>query len=276
MSRAIIALFVFICIGLGLPAAEPNPVKVSIAQHLQNTSVTIKAGPYSGSGSLVQTKDGRVWAWTAAHVVKVLRKTKEGEDKKIKVEFDDAQILRFNRDKDTGRIVSSFNSDAEIIRYSDPEEGFDLCLLRIRDKGFKPAGSTQFYLDKDAPELGTELYHVGSLLGTFGSNSMTSGIMSQHGRLIEGKLYDQVTCTCRSGSSGGIVCLKSDGRYVGMLVMSAGEGFGLMVPVRVMSKWAKDTGIEFAVDNAKEVPTDDILLKDGLERTSVKSIKDGK
>lgn len=254
-----------------------KPFKV--AQYLQDASVTVKAGPYSGSGVMVQTSDGQVWIWTAGHVIEVLRHTHVTETdsgKRTRVDFNDAKIMRFHQDKLEGRIVSSFTADAEVIRYSAAVHGQDLALLRLRDKDFKPQASTKFYLDKDIPGVGEELYHCGSLLGTIGSNSLTSGIMSQHGRVFDDKIYDQTTATSFPGSSGGIVCLKGDGRYVGMLVMGAGEGFGLIVPVRRMLKWAKTAGVEFALDPTKPVPTDEELMKKPVDDSSPSQPRDDK
>lgn len=250
-----------------------------VAQYLQDASVTVRAGPYSGSGVMVQTSDGQVWIWTAAHVIAPLRHTHSVEaegGKRTRLEFDDAKIQRFHKDKTEGRIVSSFMADAEVIRYSNSDNGHDLCLLRLRDKDFKPEASAKFYLDKETPPIGEDLYHCGSLLGPIGSNSLTSGIMSQHGRVFDGKIYDQTTATSFPGSSGGIVCLKGDGRYVGMLVMGAGEGFGLIVPVRRMHKWAKAVGVEFAMDPTAKVPSEEELRKQPIDDNSPtpKSVED--
>lgn len=262
------ALFVLMLLSISSDtAAQDKPVKIS--QYLQDISVTVRAGPYSGSGVMVQTKDGQIWIWTAAHVIQPLRTTRKVIDDKgserTKIEFEDAKILRFNKNKDEGRIVSSYSGDAEVIRYSDSNFGHDLALLRLRDKSMKPDNSAKFYLEKGIPDVGEDLYHCGSLLGTIGSNSVTSGIMSQHGRVFDGKIYDQVTAPSFPGSSGGIVCLKSDGRYVGMLVMGAGEGFGLIVPVRRMHDWSKRTGVEFALDPSIGVPNDDDLKGKPIE-----------
>jgi hypothetical protein len=253
----------------GVDAQEKAAAPEKVSQYLQDVSVTVRAGPYSGSDVMFQTSDKQIWIWTAAHVVADLRHTHPILDDKgvqrQKVEFDDAKILRFNKNKEEGRIVSSYSGDAEVIRYSNADFGNDLALLRLRDKDFKPGNTTKFYLDKSIPDIGDDLYHCGSLLGPIGSNSLTSGIMSQHGRVFDGKIYDQTTATSFPGSSGGIVCLKSDGRYVGMLVMGAGEGFGLIVPVRRMRTWAKQVGVEFAMDPTVKVPTDEELLSKAIE-----------
>ena len=104
--------------------------------------------------------------------------------------------------------------------------------------------------------------HVGSLLGQMGANSMTDGIYSQHGRLIKSlnkHVFDQTTCTAFPGSSGGGVYLKSDARYVGMLVRGAGEGFNLIVPVRRLQDYCEKHKIMWALDPKVPMPSDDDL-----------------
>jgi hypothetical protein len=116
------------------------------------------------------------------------------------------------------------------------------------------------------PAIGTELYHVGSLLGQVGANSLTTGIISQTGRVLnlaggEGVVFDQTTATAFPGSSGGGVFMKSDGRYVGTLVRGAGEGFNLIVPVRRLRGWAEGAGVPWIVDPKAKHPTLDELKK---------------
>jgi len=247
--------------------------KLSVARFAQDVSVTIKAGAYAGSGALVTTSDGTTWCWTAAHVCKPLRTTREVIDdkggKRTKVEFEDAKVLRFYREKVEGRLVSEYSCDAEVIRYSDATFGNDLCLLRLRDAPQRAFGSAKFYLNKELPEIGSELYHCGSLLGPFGSNSLMYGMLSQHGRVIDGKVFTQCQCGAFPGSSGGVVCLKNDGRYIGMLVMGAGEGFNLIVPISRMLKWAKQVGVDFTLDHTKEVPTEEELNSKPIEDAPV-------
>jgi hypothetical protein len=232
-------------------AEEPK----DIPKLLQDISVTIKAGGSEGSG-VAFTRDDITFIWTAAHVIDGLRKTREVIDpktgaKKTIIEFGDPKIVKTLIEN--GRTVGRIEIDTEVIRYSNFVHGHDLALLKVRKEGFITA-STTFYEEKIIPKLGTRLYHVGSLLGQQGSNSMTAGIMSQHGRLINKNEYDQTTVTAFPGSSGGGVYL-TNGQYVGMLVRGAGEGFNLVVPVRRMRLWAKQAKIEWAMDPTVDLPT---------------------
>lgn len=240
-----------------------------VADHLQRVSVTIGAGGGSGSG-VTFVRDGVTYVWTAAHVVDGLRKTRTVIDSKsgtprTVVEFTDAKVVKIlNED---GRAVGRMEFDAEVIRFSDADNGDDLALLRVRKKGFSE-DSVVFYLDKEIPAIGTPLFHVGSLLGQMGSNSMTSGIVSQHGRLIGKKVYDQSSCAAFPGSSGGGIFL-TDGRYVAMLVRGAGETFTLAVPVRRMREWAESAGVLWAIDKNVPMPTEAEMKKLPIEDPGV-------
>lgn len=256
-----------------------------VAQHLQDISVTIKSGNSEGSGILItremfktDKKKEKVtvnFVWTAAHVVDNLRSTrtivgKSGQSKTV-VEFKDAQIVQ--ELVENGRKVGELKMDAKVILYSDSEEGEDLAVLMVRKRSFVNK-NTAFYLEDKTVPIGTELFHVGSLLGQSGANSMTNGIMSQVGRVInlgsgDGTVFDQTTVTAFPGSSGGGVFL-TDGKYVGMLVRGAGETFNLIVPVRRMKSWAKSRDAEWVIDPSKPLPSISSLRQIEPEDESVK------
>jgi len=272
-----------------LVAQVPNK---DLYQHLQDVSVTVKSFAGEGSGVIVTRevalpsgkKEKVNFVWTAAHVVDGLRSVrsaiKDGRPSRI-VEFKDAQIVK--ELVENGRRVGEIKMEAKIIKYSDSENGEDLALLMIRKKGFI-GKTTTFHTSEESVPIGTELYHVGSLLGQVGSNSMTRGILSQIGRVLDlgtgdGVVFDQTSCPGFPGSSGGGVFLSErnkghEGHYVGMLVRGAGETFNLIVPVRRMRKYAKANGILWALDKNVAVPPYDQILKLPVEGTI--DSKDGK
>mgnify|MGYP001167929977 CR=1 FL=1 len=263
----------FACFPVG--AADKSK---TTADHLQDVSVTIRAeGDFSngeGSGVIFSRKDadGNTvnFVWTAAHVIDNLRKTRKtvvnGTPKTI-VEFKDPMVVKEIREG--GRTVGRLQMDAEVLKYSDADDGHDLALLRVRKLNFV-TDTVTFHLDKEIPKLGTDLLHVGSLLGQMGANSMTDGIYSQHGRLIKSLnkfVFDQTTCTAFPGSSGGGVYLKSDAKYIGMLVRGAGEGFNLIVPVRRMVDYCEKHDIMWALDPKVKMPAQDELNKMPIEHS---------
>ena len=265
-------------------------------QHLQDVSVTVKSGFGEGSGVIVTravplttTGESTVnvnFVWTAAHVVDGLRSVrtiiKDGRSVKV-VEFKDAQIVQ--ELVEDGRRVGEFKMEAKVIKYSDSENGEDLALLMIRKKGFIDKSVTFFKAESKPVPIGTELYHVGSLLGQTGSNSMTRGICSQVGRVLDlgsggGVIFDQTTVTAFPGSSGGGVFLsersgKAAGQYVGMLVRGAGETFNLIVPIRRMRAYAEKEGILWAIDLDHPVPALEEITELSIEGGSSKN-KTGK
>jgi hypothetical protein len=266
-----------IILGIGLAgtsiAAEK---KSSTADHLQNVSVTIRSeGEWStgeGSGVIFTRKDSKGnqvnFVWTAAHVIDNLRSTRKtvvnGSSKTV-VEFKDPMVVKEIRQN--GRTVGRLQMDAEVLKYSDAKDGHDLALLRVRKLNFV-TDTVTFYLDKEIPKLGTDLLHVGSLLGQMGANSMTDGIYSQHGRILKSinkRVFDQTTVTAFPGSSGGGVYLKSDAKYIGMLVRGAGEGFNLIVPVRRMQDYCEKHKMMWALDPKVKMPTEEDLMKMPVE-----------
>ena len=258
---------------------QVNSAEPTLSEKLQTVSVTVKSGFSEGSGVIItrEVKTGPNkteklnFVWTAAHVIDNLRNVRlvvqNGKTVPI-VEFKDAQIVQEHIED--GRKVGESVMYAKVIKYSDSENGEDLALLMVRKRSFI-TDNTDFYDDKGEPvPIGTELYHVGSLLGQVGSNSMTRGIMSSVGRVLdlgsgEGVVFDQTTVPAFPGSSGGGVFLSERsgnkaGQYVGMLVRGAGETFNFIVPVRRMKKYAAKNNISWAIDKSHKLPAlSDIL-----------------
>ena len=265
--------------------SEPAKTRKATAQFLQDISVTIKAqSGYSrseGSGVLITRKLGDesvTFVWTCAHVVDNLRQVRsvvneKGASVKV-VEFNDAQIVK--ELVEGGRRVGEIKMDAQVIKYSDFEHGQDLALLMVRAKDYGKS-TARFHLNKEDEiiPIGTRLFHVGSLLGQMGANSMTTGIISQVGRVEDKVEFDQTTVTAFPGSSGGGVYLE-DGTYVGMIARGAGEGFNLMVPIRRMTAWAKENNILWALDPKLKMPTLKEIQEMSIEDSGFKSTSPSK
>lgn len=273
-----------------------------LANHLQDVSVTIRSGNSSGSGTIITRKapvspgsEETVsvnFIWTAAHVVDNLRSVRSiidpatGTTRKV-VEFKDAEVVR--ELIEDGRKVGETKMLAKVIKYSDSENGQDLAILMVRKLNFVSVNS-EFYLGDDIVPVGTTLFHVGSLLGQVGSNSMTSGIMSQVGRILpignkEGVVFDQTTATAFPGSSGGGVFMAGlreserdknwSGQYIGMLVRGGGETFNFIVPVRRMRRWADAAGVTWAIDPSSQIPSLDELRNLDVDDTGVNFSAEG-
>jgi len=253
-------------------AAEP------IAQ-IQDFSVTIKSGISEGSGTIItremfktEAKKEKVvvnFILTAGHVVDDLRSVRtfieNGRDKKI-VEFKDAAMVR--EENQNGRRVGESKMDCKVVCYSNSTTGEDLALLMIIKQGYKGVDvSAEFYNHEELISVGTQLWHCGSLLGQMGANSLTNGIMSQIGRVYEGKVYDQLTVVAFPGSSGGGVFVIKDNKplYMGMIVRGAGENFQLAIPIRRIYKWAESNNLKWVFDPSLESPSLEKLLEMPIE-----------
>jgi hypothetical protein len=262
--------YLVLALTLALFLALPGGTAVaSVPDDLQQISVTIKAGDAQGSGTIVTRKIGNdtvSFIWTAGHVVdnlRVVRKviTADGGTR-VRVEFRDAQIVQ--EFQQNGRRVGETKLDAKVVKFSDADFGEDLALLMVRRTNAYPlAVSAKFKTDVNyVPAIGAELSHCGSLLGQFGANSYTEGVLSQVGRTLEMKganvkVFDQVTAVAFPGSSGGGMFLKANGEYVGMLTQGVMklQGFNFIVPVRRIHAFAKAAKIEWAVDPNAKLPT---------------------
>lgn len=241
----------------------------SIIDNLQNTSVTISVdGRGRGSGTLftreVSPDVYKSFVWTAAHVVDDLRRTREVIDangiKRTVVEFDDCQIYQ-ELIQDGRKVQQTFN-EVKLICYSNAETGEDQALLEVRLRNYTQRTAT-FYLDDEIPGIGTELIHIGSLLGDLGSCSFTTGVTSQVGRLLavtrdsKEAVFDQTSAVAFPGSSGGGVYVMETGEYVGMLTAGIrdAQGFHWYVPVRRMRSWAQKMNVEWAMDASIPMPS---------------------
>ena len=263
-------LIIFLILMTSSVASFAGDIDSKTVDFLQSVSVTVVTEEGSGSGVIRVRKMGNddiSFVFTAAHVVDSLRTVKNVIDSKtgtprLLVEFDDAKVVRTLIED--GRTIGRSEVDARVVKFNQEE---DLAVLQVRQKNYAKA-AVQFYLESAPPRLATPVVHVGSLLGEMGSNSVTLGIISQHGRLIESKVFDQVTATAFPGSSGGGVFLY-DGRLVGQVLRGAGENFVLIGPVRRTVQWAKDAGIEWAVNDAVAMPSEKELRSIVVEDNGV-------
>jgi S1-C subfamily serine protease len=257
------------------------------AQYLQDISVTISSKNSSGSGVLI-TRDIRLnkdqdkvakvnFVLTAAHVVDNLREVKTvvdpstGMEKKV-IEYGPVFIVK--ELTEDGRRVGETRMEGRVIKYSDADSRHDLAVIMLHKRNFVDV-STRFYLDDDIPGIGTNLLHVGSLLGQLGSNSMTTGIVSQVGRVVNfgsnSIVFDQTTTTAFPGSSGGGVFLSKDARYVGMVVRGAGETFNLIAPIRRIKEFAGQSKLMWLLDEDIDPPTLEEIMNMPIDDVKTKS-----
>ena len=255
--------FLTVVLSFCLATAQDKPKDV--VDKLLDSACTIRAGRAQGSGVIIKRGDTN-FVWTAAHVIEDLRKAREVIDpktggKKFIITFDTVNVVtEFIHD---GERVEERSLVADVVRYSNANDGEDLALLKIRKKNAFSDGAV-FYLDDKPPRIGSRVINVGSPLGFFGHNTYVSGDLSALSRVYENKIYDQVSSSTFGGCSGSGVYL-TDGRYIGMLVRGSGETFSLIVPMRRIQEWSKKINIEWALDPKIKLPPEDDLKKMPVE-----------
>ena len=118
----------------------------------------------------------------------------------------------------------------------------DICLLRVRGKIYG-AEITPYSRGPVVP-IGTEVYHVGNLLGSL-NYSVTSGIISHNSRGLFGERI-QAGITVTLGSSGGGIFVKNTGEYVGMVSAKAkySDGIAIIIPIKKILKWLEVYNVE--------------------------------
>jgi S1-C subfamily serine protease len=240
-----------------------------VIDNLQSVSVTISVdGRGRGSGTMftreVEPGVFKSYVWTAGHVVDDLRTERSVIDKKtgtkkIIVGFKDCQI--YQETIQDGRKVKQEYLDCKVICFSNCDTGDDQAVLEVRMRNYTRE-TTTFYLGDEIPGIGTELIHVGSLLGDIGSCSFTTGVTSQVGRLLAlddnyaEVVYDQTSAVSFPGSSGGGVFNQETGQYIGMLTAGIrdAQGFAWYVPVRRQLEWARSVNMVWAMDATVPMP----------------------
>lgn len=217
----------------------------TLAPRLQKTAVTVHSESGQGSGTVV-TRGGDNFCLTAGHVVagnRVVDNIIEDSKEHPSVSFRPVTVAQ--EIYVDGQSVGTTTIEADVIAYSSSEYGQDLALLHLRSRITEDSAT---FSDKKLLPVGTELVHIGSLLGQEGSNSFTTGSLSQVGRVLNERVFDQSSCPSFPGSSGGSISLQSNGDYVGMLVRGTEGGFNLYIPIRRIRQWAATHHVEFVFD----------------------------
>lgn len=197
----------------------------------QHQTVLIVAPTGQGTGIPV-LRGTRVFVWTAAHVV-------EGHAT-VKVQ----SIIRHNYHRVgttefVGRVVSI-------------NKALDVALLYVD-------APSRYFLAAEfdsliPPPVGSAVYHVGNFLGADFDNSVSTGVISQHGAKPVNEdgwpwqITDQTTATVVPGSSGGPIFNAANGKVIGILVGTIpGRGINFYVPIRALEVWADSAGLSWAV-----------------------------
>ena len=164
-------------------------------------------GISSGSGLLIDSERG--YALTNTHVV--TNECKRPNEISVSI---------------AGEAVS-----AEIVLLGDDRggegDGIDLALIKLSRV---PARATAIkFGDYSGVRIGERVYVVGNSLG-YGT-CITSGIVSDKNRLVDGKRHIMTDCAVNSGNSGGPL-FNADAEAIGVIVSSilSAEGMNFAIP----------------------------------------------
>ena len=80
-----------------------------------------------------------------------------------------------------------------------------------------------------APQVGEEVYALGSPYGQTLSGTLTRGVLSAR-RVLEGVAYLQSDVAINPGSSGGPL-IDAQGRVLGITQLGNAQGVGLFIPI---------------------------------------------
>jgi S1-C subfamily serine protease len=248
-----------------LPTCEEHLVKCSATVRVfpGNCSVLNEAAVVSeGSAVCISEYGNRSWFITAAHVVRHAAYKFHFEDEnKREIRFKD--VIVYIPEVENGEFVGWHQYLAKVVKFSCDILGYDIAVLMA-----KPSRKVVDYhvdiSEKTDIKIGMPITHVGSLLGIYGSNSLTKGYVSAVGRIFSEKVFDQVTCDTLPGSSGGGV-FDSDFKLLGIISRTAGSGFRLMVPARIIRKFLKQSKIEFLIDDK----ADKVSIEELLEQSPI-------
>lgn len=243
-------------VGLAMNAlGDDKSATQVVAEQVLEVSYLVETETALGSCT-VFGKDGRTFAWTAAHVVAGLygkeSRYVDGEIKEVPYFRPCYVVKQLTED---GRIVGFKKYEARVIAVDFAR---DIALLRV----LHHLTDRPIHMLDHAPEVGTSLVHGGSRWGYVGIRSVTFGSLAQIGTFLSDfpeMSYDLVTSPASPGSSGGGVFVAETGEYAGMVVRGAESTFILIVPARDIFHWGIEHGFEWAVMDSVKAPSDDEL-----------------
>jgi S1-C subfamily serine protease len=220
-------------------------------------------GNHSGSGFAFHNGTDE-FVWTAGHVVKSCETIRKVVDpltgkSRWEVSYDDCKVVQSIQEG--GRKVGETFRFAEILRFSDIDEGMDIALLKTRSR----LTSVGVKISRERAVVGDRIQHIGSPSGRSFEYSFLSGAVSgvnrpRHGlKHAEGKpvpsYYDQYDLAIAGGCSGGPAFCPKTGEVVGLVTAQHSENpsIAFSIPAWAIRKFAREHGCLFAVDASEKV-----------------------
>ena len=202
MLRTLIATLLLIT-----SAAAEDTYRDLVIEHERAVTVTILTEKSCGTGFVVRMNED-VFVITAEHVV--------GKQEAVDI----IDVPMYSTEPGKGMLFK-----AQVIAL---DEMYDMALLKL-----DPSTAAHFTegvtFNTDRPKVGQRLHHIGAIRGLGQIESFSEGLVSYYGRpnpVHHKTIMHQTTCVIYPGSSGGPI-FDTDGRIVGIALMSAGPQIGL-------------------------------------------------
>ena len=135
------------------------------------------------------------------------------------------------------KILTTDGQIYDVAGYYDAKEDIDMALLQIDGSGFD-------YLEVNTDKVagGQNIFTIGSPKGL--DNTISTGIISNPKRIVDGLDYIQITAPISSGSSGGAL-INEQGRLIGITTAthaaSDAQNINLAVPIYHMAELSDTT-----------------------------------
>ncbi len=144
----------------------------------------------------------------------------------------------------------------------DLNKNKDIALIKVNGSGFS-------YLQKgnsDSVKTGSTIYAIGSPLGLY--NTMSTGIISNANRYINGQNYIQISAPISSGSSGGAL-IDQSGKVIGITSAGVdnGQNLNFAIPINVVDTMSK--GAIKSLSSIFGVKTEPTNAKITVEKTNI-------
>lgn len=213
---------------------------------LQRANVLIKSGTKSGSGTVINIKDGYIYFLTACHVV-----TQENHNDRLTIEIPVKEKSFTYKDKDYGEVKGcqfvDVDKDKDVV-FSDR---YDLALIRIKD--FPGHELSYLPLASKDPKVGDTIYVVGNPMGI--RDIITKGIYTGAEK-IDGLRGSLISSDITFGCSGGAL-VNDDGEIIGIVFAKVSDFLisyiGICVPRRPTVKFVREAYEAFTEKDAPRI-----------------------
>lgn len=144
--------------------------------------------------------------------------------------------------------VAGDSTEAEVIKLGDTKHGrgngIDLALLKLKNTKEKRAVR---FADFESVKIGEQVFVIGNSLGH--GTCITSGIVSDKRRAVNGKMLLMTDCAINGGNSGGPM-FNAKGEVIAVIVsgISGAEGMNFAIPIDDVVRFINDCSLKIEIN----------------------------